>query len=178
MRNPAEDPIFKPLEFRNLRVENRIFRSNISGRFDNEDGSGTQTRINWEAKFARGGVGAVISSYVPVTLEGRIMAGYATIHRDDQIAFWRKVGEAVHAHGSKYILQLSHSGGSRTCPAPATSIAYRRARLASASRCTAFSVAPCRVPRSRRRSRHSPSALGAPSRPGSTASSCMPPTAI
>ena len=88
------DPIFAPLKFRNLTVKNRIFRSNISGRFDNEDGSLTQTRINWESKFAAGGVGAIISSYVPVLMEGRIIAGYATVHRDDFIPLWAKLGEA------------------------------------------------------------------------------------
>jgi 2,4-dienoyl-CoA reductase-like NADH-dependent reductase (Old Yellow Enzyme family) len=43
-----QDIIFQPLKFRNLTVKNRLFRSNVSGRFDNYDGSGTQTRINWE----------------------------------------------------------------------------------------------------------------------------------
>ena len=38
------DPIFEALTFRNLTVKNRIFRSNVSGRFDNYDGSGTQAR--------------------------------------------------------------------------------------------------------------------------------------
>ena len=64
------DIIFEPLRFRNLTVKNRIFRSNISGRFDNYNGSGTQTRINFEEKFARGGVGAIISSHVPVAVRG------------------------------------------------------------------------------------------------------------
>ena len=49
------DVIFEPLRFRNLTVKNRIFRSSISGRWDNYNGSGTQARINWETKFARGG---------------------------------------------------------------------------------------------------------------------------
>ena len=110
------DPIFQPLAFRNLTVKNRVFRSNISGRFDNEDGSLTQTRINWECKFARGGVGAIISSYVPVRLDGRIIAGYATIHRDDFIPLWAKLGEAVRANGARYILQLSHSGRQMDLP--------------------------------------------------------------
>lgn len=48
------DPIFEELRFRNLSVKNRVFRSNVSGRFDNEDGSLTQTRLNWECKFAKG----------------------------------------------------------------------------------------------------------------------------
>ena len=42
--------------------------------------------------------------------EGRIIAGYATIHRDDFIPYWAKIGESVHAHGTKFIVQLSHSG--------------------------------------------------------------------
>ena len=107
------DPIFEPLTFRNLTVKNRVFRSNISGRFDNYDGSGNQARINWETKFAKGGVGAIISSFVPVHLRGRIVPNYAMIDHDRHIPFWRAVGEAVHAHDCKFILQLSHGGRQR-----------------------------------------------------------------
>lgn len=110
------DPIFEPLAFRNLTVKNRIFRSNVSGRFDNFDGSGNQARINWETKFARGGVGAIISSFVPVTIRGRIVPNYATIDRDERIPFWRALGQAVHAHDCRFILQLSHAGRQRDIP--------------------------------------------------------------
>jgi 2,4-dienoyl-CoA reductase-like NADH-dependent reductase (Old Yellow Enzyme family) len=111
-----DNVIFQPLQFRNLRVKNRLFRSNISGRFDNYNGTGTQTRINWEESFAKGGVGAIISSYVPVSLRGRIMPNYAMIDTDDKVPFWRAVGDAVHRHDCKYILQLSHSGRQRDNP--------------------------------------------------------------
>ena len=104
------DTIFQELRFRNLTVKNRIFRSNISGRFDNYDGSGSPTRINWEVKFARGGVGAIVSSFVPVNVRGRIIPGYAMIDHDDKIPFWRAVGKAVHEYDCRFILQLSHSG--------------------------------------------------------------------
>ncbi|NWF83515.1 MAG: NADH:flavin oxidoreductase [Bryobacteraceae bacterium] len=106
-------PIFTPLIFRNLTVKNRIFRSNVSGRFDNYDGSGTQTRINWEVKFAKGGVGAIVSSFVPVHIRGRIVPNYATIDRDDRVPFWRELGKRVHEHHCKFILQLSHGGRQR-----------------------------------------------------------------
>ena len=107
------DVIFEPLKFRNLTVKNRIFRSNISGRFDNYDGSGNQARVNWEVKFAKGGVGAIISSFVPVHIRGRIIPNYATIDKDERIPFWKAVGKAVHEHDCKFILQLSHSGRQR-----------------------------------------------------------------
>ena len=110
------DTLFQPLQFRNLTVKNRIFRSNISGRFDNYDGSGNQARINWELKFARGGVAAILSSFVPVTLRGRIIPNYATIDRDDRIPFWRELGKRVHDQDCKFILQLSHAGRQRDIP--------------------------------------------------------------
>lgn len=112
----ADDVLFQPLKFKNLTVKNRVFRSNIAGRLDNYDGSGNQARINWEVKFAKGGVGAIISSFVPVQLRGRIMPNYATIDTDERIPFWRKVGEAVHQYDCKYILQLSHGGRQRDVP--------------------------------------------------------------
>ncbi len=107
------DPIFEPLRFRNLTIKNRIIRSNISGRFDNYDGSGNPARINWEVRFARGGVGAILSSFVPVHIRGRILPNYACIDRDDRIPFWREVGRRVHEHDCKFILQLSHGGRQR-----------------------------------------------------------------
>lgn len=108
--------IFTPLQMRNLLVKNRIFRSNISGKWDNEDGTLTQTRINWECLFAEGGVGAIISSYVPVLLSGRIIAGYATIHSDQMIPLWETLVKAVHQYECKYIMQLSHSGRQMDLP--------------------------------------------------------------
>lgn len=106
----VDDVLFRPLAFRHLTVKNRLFRSSISGRIDNYDGSGTPARIAWEAKFARGGVGAIISAHVPVHIRGRILPNYASIDRDDRVPFWRQVTARVHALDCKFILQLSHAG--------------------------------------------------------------------
>ena len=110
------DRIFSPLQFRTLTIKNRILRSNVAGRFDQYDGSGAQARINWELKFARGGVGAIVSSFVPVQSRGRILPNYATIETDDRIPFWRELGRQVHEHDCKFILQLSHGGRQRDMP--------------------------------------------------------------
>jgi 2,4-dienoyl-CoA reductase-like NADH-dependent reductase (Old Yellow Enzyme family) len=108
--------ILEALQFRNLTVKNRILRSNLSGRFDLYDGTGTQARINWELKFARGGVGAIVSSWCGVNLRGRIVPNYASIDSDARVPFWRELGERVHEHDCKFILQLAHAGRQRDIP--------------------------------------------------------------
>jgi 2,4-dienoyl-CoA reductase-like NADH-dependent reductase (Old Yellow Enzyme family) len=108
--------LFEPLRFRSLEIPNRILRSNVAGRFDHYDGTGTQARINWELRFARAGVGAIISSWTGVHPRGRIVPGYATIERDDRVPFWRELGEQVHEAGAKFVLQLAHAGRQRDIP--------------------------------------------------------------
>jgi 2,4-dienoyl-CoA reductase (NADPH2) len=110
------DPIFEPLHFAHLAVKNRLIRSNVSGRFDNYDGSGGATRIRWEESFARGGVGAIVSSHTPVHIRGRVMPGYAMMDRDDRIPFWREVGRAVHRHDCRFVVQLTHAGRQQDIP--------------------------------------------------------------
>jgi 2,4-dienoyl-CoA reductase (NADPH2) len=105
-----KDILFSPLKFRNLTVKNRLFRSSISGRIDFYDGHGSEQRINWEEKFAQGGIGAIISSHVPVHVRGRILPNYAFIDNDDKIPFWKMVGERLKPYDCKFIVQLSHSG--------------------------------------------------------------------
>ncbi len=107
--NP-KDILFEPLRFRNLTVKNRLMRSNISGRIDNYNGSGSEARICWEEKFARGGAGVLISSHVPINVRGRILPNYAMIDTDERIPFWRELGKRIHQYDCKYILQISHSG--------------------------------------------------------------------
>jgi 2,4-dienoyl-CoA reductase-like NADH-dependent reductase (Old Yellow Enzyme family) len=113
--SPAE-AIFRPLRFRNLEVKNRVLRSNVAGRFDHYDGTGTQTRINWELKFARGGVGAILSSWTAVDERGKIVPSFASIEHDERIPFWRELGERVHEHGCKFVVQLAHAGRQRDVP--------------------------------------------------------------
>jgi len=108
--------IFEPLQLGPLTVKNRILRSSVAGRFDSYDGSGTPVRMNWDLKFARGGVGAIISSNAPIHEQGHIVPGYAYLDSDDKIPFWRELGRRVHEHDCKYIAQLVWAGRERILP--------------------------------------------------------------
>ena len=46
-------------------------------------------------------------------MRGRIVPGFAAIDRDDRIPFWRELGEQVHEHDCRYIVQLAHAGRQR-----------------------------------------------------------------
>jgi 2,4-dienoyl-CoA reductase-like NADH-dependent reductase (Old Yellow Enzyme family) len=108
--------IFEPLRLGPLTVKNRILRSSVAGRFDNYDGSGTEARITWDVKFARGGVGAIVSSNAPIDERGHIVPGYAYLDHDDKIPFWRELGRRVHEHDCAYIVQLVFAGRERIIP--------------------------------------------------------------
>jgi 2,4-dienoyl-CoA reductase (NADPH2) len=108
--------IFETLELGPLTVKNRVLRSSLGGRWDNYDGSGTPVRINWELRYARGGVGAIISSNAPVHARGRLLPGYAYIDDDDKVPFWRELIARVREHDCAYILQLAHAGRERIIP--------------------------------------------------------------
>jgi 2,4-dienoyl-CoA reductase-like NADH-dependent reductase (Old Yellow Enzyme family) len=108
--------IFEPLSLGSLTVKNRVLRSSVAGRFDNYDGSGTAVRINWDVKFARGGIGAIISSNAPIHERGHIVPGYAYLDDDDKIPFWREIGRRVHEHDCHYIAQLVYAGRERILP--------------------------------------------------------------
>src|SRR5262249_40383684 len=84
----------------------------------------------------------IISSFVPVTMRGRILANYATVHTDAYIPFWRRLGEEVHKYDCKYIMQLSHSGRQQDMPGLSNE---NMVALSSTSRMESLHGFPCQA---------------------------------
>ena len=72
--------------------------------------------INFEERYARGGVGAILSSHAPVHVRGRILPNYATIDCDERIPFWRRLGERCIATTVSTFCSCSHGGRQRDIP--------------------------------------------------------------
>ncbi len=107
------DPIFQPLTINGLTFKNRIIRSSIAGRLDYYDGSMSEARIDWDCRFARGGVRAIVSSNAGIRADGIAVPGYASIDHDRTIASWRTLVREVHKYDCRYIIQLHFSGRQR-----------------------------------------------------------------
>ena len=171
------DVLFEPLRFRNLEVKNRDPPlEHLQAGSTTTTAPARNTRINWEVKFARGGVGAIVSSWCGVDPRGFIVPSYAAIDRDDTIPFWRELGKRVHEHDCKYILQLAYGGRQRDIQGidvPEGALVDGQARSAARLpvRAGDAGAAAARSPR------RSPTARAARARPGSTASRSTAPTA-
>jgi hypothetical protein len=63
-------------------------------------------------EICEGGVGAIISSHVPIHVSGRVLPNYAFIDSDDKIDFWKRLKLTL-PNDCPYILQLSYSGRQR-----------------------------------------------------------------
>ena len=102
--------IFEPLRFRNLKVKNRLFPLELRTlRQLRRLRHGA--RMDWDVKFARGGIGAIISSNTPVT---RAASSSPTTRTSTPTSgspstrSWGRVRDA----SAKYIVQLAFSGAS------------------------------------------------------------------
>src|SRR3954447_2447398 len=108
MRYPR---LFSPIGIGNIEVKNRVFMpphtTNIADRLTNE------RHTAYYQERARGGVGLIVHEGLlvhPSTLFPRRGGGWET----DNIPLLKRTTEAVHAEGTRIVVQLSHRGASTT----------------------------------------------------------------
>lgn len=113
---PTErEDLFQPLKIRDVMLRNRIVMSPMTRGFC-PDGIPTEDVAAYYARRAEGGVGLIITEGVAVDHPAALGdAGLGEnniplLSGNGPIEGWRRVVEAVHAHGAKIIPQLWHQG--------------------------------------------------------------------
>ena len=103
--------LFKPLEIKGVRFANRILRSSMGGRGAYYDGTVNNAWKNFEVRFARTGVAAIISATMDVDDKRLSPLEYPKISHDKFIEPLRRAVRAVQAEGCRYIMQIGDPGG-------------------------------------------------------------------
>ena len=90
-----------------FKLKNRVVMAPMT-RSRAEDGLPTEMMKTYYQQ--RAGAGLVITEGVAPSPNGQGYARIPGIYNDEQAAAWEKITDAVHAEGSKIVVQLMHSG--------------------------------------------------------------------
>jgi 2,4-dienoyl-CoA reductase-like NADH-dependent reductase (Old Yellow Enzyme family)/thioredoxin reductase len=104
------DPLFQPLTIKGLVLKNRFLSTSHAPGYT-QQGNITERYIHYEAEKAKGGVGLLqFGGATSVAIEGSYHYGQINGSVDDVIPQYRRIAEAIHAHGAACTVQLRHGG--------------------------------------------------------------------
>ena len=105
--------IFDPFTIKGVTFRSRILRSSLGGRMAYYDGKISPVFKNFERRFAhkRFRLGGIITATIDVDEERVSPLEYPKLTDDSLIGPLKKVVDAVHAEGCKYIVQIGDPGG-------------------------------------------------------------------
>ena len=100
--------LFTPFKLGQLALPNRILMSAMTRTRAGEDGVPTDLMRDYYVQ--RASAGLIVTECTQVSDQGHGIIRCPGIHREDQVAGWRKVTDAVHAAGGRIICQVWHCG--------------------------------------------------------------------
>lgn len=107
--NEQTAPLFEPMRINKLEIANRIVMGPMAAAAPDRNGAPSAQTIAFFERRARGGVGMIImggSASTRRAYEESPIASVLRMDTDETIPGFRKVTEAVHAHGTTIIAQL------------------------------------------------------------------------
>jgi 2,4-dienoyl-CoA reductase-like NADH-dependent reductase (Old Yellow Enzyme family)/thioredoxin reductase len=102
--------LFSPFRIGNLDLKNRIVMPPMATHFAGEDGSINDRHIAYYVKRIKGGVGYITSEHTGIMKQGRAFPNMALIDSDQHIAHFKRLAEAIHREGGKFVIQINHAG--------------------------------------------------------------------
>ena len=100
--------LFTPFDRHGLMLPNRVLMSAMTRTRATEDGVPTALMRDYYVQRASSGL--IVTECTQVSDQGHGVIRGPGIHRDDQIAGWRRVTDAVHAAGGRIVCQVWHCG--------------------------------------------------------------------
>ncbi len=102
--------LFEPITIKGLVLKNRLVMPPMATNMATEDGEVTDRHIRHYTTRARGGVGLIIIEHTYVSRDGRLSPGQLGLYDDRLVPGLKRLAAAIHAEGTKVIIQLTHSG--------------------------------------------------------------------
>jgi 2,4-dienoyl-CoA reductase-like NADH-dependent reductase (Old Yellow Enzyme family)/thioredoxin reductase len=90
-------------------IRNRILQSGHVTGFG-EHGLPTERHLRYYETRAKGGIGLIVMEAVAISPHGHIIPHVVQGWRDEVIPWFRRISDAVHAHGAKIFCQAWHNG--------------------------------------------------------------------
>ncbi len=103
--------LFESTVLNGMVLRNRFVHSATNERMANADGSANERLIRWQEEVAEGEVGLIVPGSAYVSERGKVRSGQKGVHNDETLPRLSMMAEAVHKHGSRIALQLTHAGG-------------------------------------------------------------------
>ena len=101
--------LFSPITLGTCTVRNRILQSGHVTGFG-ENGLPSERHLRYYEARARGGIGLIVMEAVAVSPHGHIIPHVVQGWRDEVVPWFRRLSDAVHAHGAKMFCQAWHNG--------------------------------------------------------------------
>ena len=102
--------LLSPLLVGKLTIRNRVFISPHTTNYIDRDGVPDERAVYYYAERAKGGVGLMAMGASTVTAESARVKGATNAYDPRVVDAWRRIADAVHAHGSRIMVMLSHFG--------------------------------------------------------------------
>jgi 2,4-dienoyl-CoA reductase-like NADH-dependent reductase (Old Yellow Enzyme family) len=102
--------LFETSKINVMQLSNRFVRSATWEGMAAEDGSCTSDFKTLYTELAKGGVGLIITSHTFVRPDGKGSPRQLGLHKDELIPGLQDLTRAIHQHGSRVAVELSHAG--------------------------------------------------------------------
>jgi len=102
--------LFTPLRIGSFTVRNRILSTAHLTSYA-ENGLPTDRHLRYWAAKAKGGIGLIVTEGSPVHPSSPNVLHFIDLWRDECVEPFRRIADAVHAHGARLVAQLNHQGG-------------------------------------------------------------------